>query len=309
MGIETRAERVSAVRHFNRFFTRQIGVLREGLLHSPYALTDARILFELGHRECLTASELCRELGLDAGYVSRIISRHEQEGLIERMRSEHDGRQRQLSLTSAGREAFTLLDQRSRDEVSELLSTLSEGEQERLLQSMQTIENIFTRELKFSRPFFLRAPEPGDMGWVTHRHGVLYAQEYGWDQQFEALIAQIVADFIANYKPERERCWIAEMNGEIVGSVFVVQLSETVAKLRLLLVEPGARGLGLGGRLVEECIHFARRAGYRKIQLWTQSNLLEARRIYERAGFKIVAQEATHSFGHDLISETWEMTL
>lgn len=302
-------ERIGAVRQFNRFFTRQIGVLREGLLHSPYTLTEARILFELGQRDHMTASDLCRELGLDAGYLSRILARLEQQGLLEKVRPENDGRQRLLRLTSEGMSAFTLLDQRSLDEVSEMLNDLSEEEQQRLLKAMQTIESVLTKGLKYSEPFFLRSHEPGDMGWVTHRHGALYAQEYGWDEHFEALVAQIVADFINNYKPERERCWIAEMDGEIVGSVFVVQSSETVAKLRLLLVEPKARGLGLGTRLVEECIRFARRRGYQKMMLWTNSVLLEARHIYQKTGFELIAEEAHHSFGHDLIGETWELIL
>jgi DNA-binding MarR family transcriptional regulator/GNAT superfamily N-acetyltransferase len=309
MGTDVSEERIAAVRQFNRFFTRQIGVLREGLLHSPYSLTEARILFELGHREGVTASLLCRELGLDAGYVSRLLARLEQQGLLERVRSDNDGRQRLLSLTAEGRNAFALLDRRSRDEVGEMLGELSEEEQQRLLKAMQAIEGILTRGFKFSEPFILRAHEPGDMGWVTHRHGVLYAQEYGWDERFEALVARIVADFINNYRPERERCWIAEMDGEIVGSVFVVQHDETVAKLRLLLVEPRARGLGLGTRLVEECIRFARRRGYQKMVLWTNSVLVAARHIYQKAGFKLVAEEAHHSFGHDLVGETWELVL
>ena len=302
-------ERISAVRQFNRFFTRQIGVLREGLLHTPYPLTDARILFELGQTEQLTASRLGRELGLDAGYLSRILARLEQQGLLEKVRSENDGRQFLLSLSAAGREAFALLDQRSREEVSEMLNDLGEEEQQRLLKAMQTIESVLTKDFKFAEPFILRPHEFGDMGWVVYRHGVLYAQEYGWDEHFEALVAQIVADFINNYNPARERCWIAEMDGEIVGSVFVVQSSETVAKLRLLLVEPKARGLGLGTRLVEECVRFARRRGYQKLVLWTNSVLLEAHHIYTKTGFQLVAQEAHHSFGHDLIGETWEFVL
>lgn len=309
MVTEAIEERIAAVRQFNRFFTRQIGVLREGLLHSPYSLTEARILFELGHREQLTASGLGRELGLDAGYLSRILARLEQQGLLEKVRSENDGRQRLLSLTARGREAADLLDRRSRDEVTDLLGGLSEEEQQRLLKAMQTIEGVFTTGLKFSEPFILRTHESGDMGWVTHRHGVLYAQEYGWNERFEALVAQIVADFINNYQPERERCWIAEMDGEIVGSVFVVQSSPTVAKLRLLLVEPRARGLGLGTRLVEECIRFARRRGYQKMVLWTNSVLLEARHIYAKTGFQLTAEEPYHDFGHDLVGETWELVL
>jgi DNA-binding MarR family transcriptional regulator/N-acetylglutamate synthase-like GNAT family acetyltransferase len=306
---ETTQERIKAVRHFNRFFTRQIGVLREGLLHSPYSLTEARIIFELAQRSHLTASDLCRELGLDAGYLSRILVRLEQQGLIEKVRSENDGRQRLLHLTSQGQKAFALLNQRSNEEVSEMLNGLSEEDQQRLLKAMQSIESIFDRGFKYSEPFFLRQHEPGDLGWVTHRHGVLYAQEYGWDEHFEALVAQIVADFINNYNPAKERCWIAEMDGEIVGSVFVVQSSETVAKLRLLLVEPAARGLGLGTRLVEECVRFARRSGYQKLMLWTNSVLVEARHIYQKVGFTLVDREAHHSYGHDLVGETWELAL
>jgi DNA-binding MarR family transcriptional regulator/N-acetylglutamate synthase-like GNAT family acetyltransferase len=306
---ENLEDRVSAVRHFNRFLTRRIGVLREGLLHSPYSLTEARILFELAQRDNLTASDLCRDLGLDPGYLSRTLARLEQQGLMDKARSENDGRQRLLRLTPAGEKAFALLDKRSHDEVLEMLSGLAEDDQRRLLKAMRTIEAVLDRDFKFSEPFLLRQHEPGDMGWVTHRHGVLYAQEYGWDERFEALVAQIVADFINNYNPARERCWIAEMNGEIVGSVFVVQASETVAKLRLLLVEPKARGLGLGSRLVQECIRFARRSGYQKLTLWTNDVLLAARHIYEQAGFKLVAQEAHHSFGHDLVGETWELEL
>ncbi len=304
-------ENISAVRRFNRFFTREIGVLREGLLHSPYPLTEARILFELAQRKDLTAATLCRELGLDAGYLSRILARLEQQGLLDKVVSENDGRQRLLRLTAEGRGAFALLDQRARDEVAEMLAGLSHGDQQRLLKAMRTIQEILGKGqgFKFSEPFFLRPPEPGDMGWVVHRHGALYAQEYGWDASFEALVAQIVADFINHYDPEREHCWIAEIEGEIVGSVFLVQAGESVAKLRLLLVEPKARGLGLGTRLVQECIRFARQCGYQKITLWTNSILVEARHIYKKAGFEIVAQEEIHSFGHDLVSETWELGL
>ncbi len=311
MSDETLEDRVVAVRSFNRFFTRQIGVLREGLLHTAYSLTEARILFEIAHRDTVTASDLCRELGLDAGYLSRTLSGLEQQGLIDKVRSESDGRQRLLCLTSEGQRAFAILDQRSREEVAEVLNDLGEEEQQRLLKAMHRIESILGRDkgFKFAEPFFLRQHEPGDMGWVTHRHGVLYAQEYGWDEHFEALVAQIVADFINNYNPARERCWIAEMSGEIVGSVFVVQANDTTAKLRLLLVEPKARGLGLGTRLVAECIRFARRSGYQKLTLWTQSVLIEARHIYQKSGFTLVAQEPHHSYGHDLVAETWELLL
>jgi len=302
--------KIDQVREFNRFFTRKIGVLREGLLHSSYSLTEVRILFEIANSDNPTATKLSRALGLDAGYFSRILARFEEQGLTERVRSEHDGRQFLIRLTQEGMKLFSLLDQRSRDEVAEMLSELSEEDQQKLLKSMHDIENILDKKsFKFSEAFFLRSHQPGDMGWVTHRHGVLYAQEYGWDERFEALVAQIAAEFINNYKPERERCIIAEMNSEIVGSVFVVQSSDTVAKLRLLLVEPKARGLGLGSRLVQECITFARRAGYLKLVLWTNSVLVEARHIYEKAGFKLVEQEEHHSFGKDLVGETWELVL
>ncbi|HEY7358390.1 MAG TPA: bifunctional helix-turn-helix transcriptional regulator/GNAT family N-acetyltransferase [Ktedonobacterales bacterium] len=309
MPTDTPGARISAVRHFNRFFTRQIGVLREGLLHSPYPLTEARLIFELAQRQGLTAADLGRELGLDAGYLSRLLARLEQQGLLEKTRSETDGRQRLLRLTPQGEQAFALLDQRSRDEITEMLNDLSEDDQQRLLKAMETIEGVLRQGLKYSEPFVLRPHESGDMGWVVHRHGILYRQEYGWDEHFEALVAQIVSDFITHYNPERERCWIAEMNGEIVGSVFCVQTSATVAKLRLLLVEPRARGLGLGNRLVEECLRFARKRGYQKMTLWTNSVLVAARHIYAQKGFALVASEPQRSFGHDLISETWELVL
>jgi DNA-binding MarR family transcriptional regulator/GNAT superfamily N-acetyltransferase len=311
MAATTLDERIAVVRHFDRFFTRQIGVLREGLLHTPYSLTEARILFELAQHETYTATALGHELGLDAGYLSRILTRFEQHGLLERRPAESDGRQRLLALTAAGRAAFTMLDQRSREEVAEMLAALSDAEQKRLLQAMQTIESLLAPQpgFKYAQPFFLRRHEAGDMGWVTYRHGVLYAQEYGWNAEFEALVAQIVSDFIRSYNPQLERCWIAEMQGEIVGSVFVVQASESVAKLRLLLVEPSARGMGLGTRLVEECIRFARRAGYQKLTLWTNSVLTAARHIYAKCGFTKVAEGPHHSFGCDLVEETWELSL
>ena len=302
--------RIEDVRRFNRFFTRRIGVLREGLLHSPYSLTEARILFEIAHRElALTASDLSRELGLDPGYLSRVLARLEQQGLIGRVRSEADARRRLLSLTPAGKNAFSLLDTRSREEVGEMLGDLSEGDQRRLLEAMRTIEGILSKGFKFSEPFILRPHEPGDMGWVVHRHGVLYAREFGWDERFEALVAQIVADFVNDYDPAKERCWIAEMSGEIVGCVFLVRASDTVAKLRLLLVEPEARGMGLGTRLVEECIRFARGRGYKTLTLWTNSVLGAARHIYEGQGFELVEEEEHHSFGRHLVGETWELAL
>ena len=301
--------RVDAVRRFNRLFTRRIGVLREGLLHTPYTLTEARVLFEVADRDGPTASELSRELGLDPGYLSRILVRLEERGLIEKVRSETDARRRLLSLTTDGQEAFSLLDRRSREEVAELLGGLSGGDQQRLLEAMRTIEGVLGEGLKYSGTFFLRPHEPGDVGWVVYRHGVLYAWEYGWDERFEALVARIVAEFVSDYDPVDERCWIAEMNGERVGCVFVVKESEEVAKLRLLLVEPEARGVGLGTRLVEECIRFARARGYQKLTLWTNSVLEEARRIYEGQGFRLVEEEEHHSFGKDLVGQNWELDL
>lgn len=305
----TLPEHISAVRRFNRFFTRQIGVLREGLLHSPYSLTEARIIFELANRSNLTASDLGKELGLDAGYLSRVLNKLEQQNLLEKTRSDEDGRQRLLSLTTAGQKAFSLLDSRSNDEVSEMLSELSESDRVRLIEAMHTIEGILDHGFKYAEPFYLRHHEAGDMGWVIHQHGLLYSQEYGWDESFEALVAQICAGFINNCDPQKERCWIAEMQGERVGSIFCVKTSEEVAKLRLLLVVPKARGLGLGTHLVKECIRFAKRAGYQKLTLWTNDVLVEARKIYEKNGFELVDEEHHHSFGHNLVGQNWDLIL
>jgi DNA-binding MarR family transcriptional regulator/N-acetylglutamate synthase-like GNAT family acetyltransferase len=301
--------RIDAIRRFNRFFTRRIGVLREGLLHTPYSLTEARILFEIANHDDLTASDLSRELGLDPGYLSRILAGLERRDLIEKTPSESDARRRLLTLTSEGRDAFSLLDARSREEVAEMLGELCEEEQRRLLEAMRTIERILDKGFKYSEPFILRTHEPGDMGWVVHRHGMLYAREYGWDERFEALVARIIADFINNLDPDRERCWIAEMEGERVGCVFVVKASDDVAKLRLLLVEPKARGLGLGSRLVKECIRFARSRGYKSLTLWTNSVLDAARHIYEEQGFVLVEEEEHHSFGKGLVGQNWKLAL
>ncbi len=301
--------RVGAVRHFNRFWTRRIGVLREGYLESPFSLTEVRVLYELAHREETTASELGEELGLDAGYLSRVLRRFEKDGLIRKRPSEADGRRRLLRLTKRGQEAFDPLDARSRNDIGAMLESLSIGGQERLVGAMRTIEGLLGARPWPEVPYILRPHWPGDMGWVVHRHGVLYAREYGWDERFEALVAEIVATFIQRYDPKLERCWIAEREGGIVGCVFLVRESEEIAKLRLLLVEPKARGLGIGSRLVEECIRFARQAGYQKITLWTNDVLDAARRIYEGMGFRLVHEEPHHSFGHDLVGQTWELML
>jgi DNA-binding MarR family transcriptional regulator/N-acetylglutamate synthase-like GNAT family acetyltransferase len=301
-------ERVAAVRRFNRFYTQKIGVLHEGLLGSPFSLSQARVLYELAHRQGPTASELGQDLGLDAGYLSRILRGFEKRRFIARSRSKADARRSHLTLTAHGRKAFAPLDARSHEEIGAMLGELPAPEQHRLVESMHTIE-----ELLGKRPppaaYVLRPPRPGDMGWVVHRHAVLYAQEYGWDQRFEAMVAGVVAKIIERCHPERERGWIAEKDGEAVGSVFLVRQSARVAQLRLLLVEPKARGLGIGARLVEECVRFARFAGYEKITLWTHSILVAARRIYQKAGFRLVARERHRSFGHDLLGETWERAL
>jgi DNA-binding MarR family transcriptional regulator/N-acetylglutamate synthase-like GNAT family acetyltransferase len=301
--------RVGEVRRFNRFWTRQIGVLREGYLESPFSLTEVRVLYELAHREETTAGELGEELGLDAGYLSRILSGFQKHGLIRKRPSEADGRRRLLRLTERGREAFAPLEARSRSEIGAMLGGMSIAGQELLVEAMRAIERLLSFRPDPAVPYLLRPPQPGDMGWVVHRHGVLYAREYGWDERFEALVAGIVAKFIQQYDPRVERCWIAERDGEVVGCVFLVRESEEVAKLRLLLVEPEARGLGIGSRLVEECIRFARQAGYLKITLWTNDVLNSARRIYEAMGFQLVHEKPHRSFGHDLVGQTWELML
>jgi DNA-binding MarR family transcriptional regulator/N-acetylglutamate synthase-like GNAT family acetyltransferase len=303
------SERVAAVRGFNRFYTRQIGVLHERLLRSPFSLTEARVIYELAHHEKTTATELGNELGLDAGYLSRMLRGFRKRGLIDKQTSETDGRQSLLWLTDQGQEAFAKLNAASDYEIGALLSDLSAEDQERLVEAMHIIEGLLDNQPEHKVPYLLRPHQPGDMGWVVHRHGVLYTQEYGWDEQFEALVAGIVAEFIQNYDPKRERCWMAEKDGEIAGSVFLVKKSDTVAKLRLLLVEPKAREMGIGTRMVNECVRFARQAGYQKITLWTNSVLHAARHIYEKTGFRLVHEEPHHSFGHDLIGETWELAL
>jgi DNA-binding MarR family transcriptional regulator/N-acetylglutamate synthase-like GNAT family acetyltransferase len=301
--------KIDAVRRFNRFYTRQIGVLRESWPDSPFSLTEVRVLYELAHHDDLTAVTLRNELGLDRGYLSRMLQSFEQRGLIKKTRSAKDARQSHLALTAKGRKIFEPLNTRSQDEVGAMLNKLSAMDQKALIEAMQTIERLLGHKPEPRVPYILRSHHPGDMGWIVHRHGVLYSQEYGWDENFEALVAQITSDFIKNFDTKRERCWIAEREGEIVGSVFLVSKSKTVAQLRLLLVEPKARGLGIGKRLVDECIRFARQQGYRKIVLWTNDVLKAARHIYQAAGFRLVREEAHHSFGHDLVGQNWELTL
>jgi len=309
MNVSDLDQRIETVRRFNRFYTKQIGVLQEGLLKSPFPLTEARVLYELAHHEQTTATELGNELGLDAGYLSRIVSSFEKNGLLEKHPSPSDGRQNLLRLTEAGQTEFAKINVRSRHEIGNMLGELAETEQKRLVEAMQTVEAILGAQPERRAPYLLRPHQPGDMGWVVHRHGVLYAEEYGWDETFEALVAEIVAKFIQHFDSKSERCWMAEANGAVVGSVFLVKQSAEVAKLRLLLVEPSARGLGIGARLVDECIRFARRTGYQKITLWTNSILTAARNIYVKAGYQLVHTEPHHSFGHDLVGETWELDL
>lgn len=300
--------RIAAIRRFNRFYTRKIGVLEYHLLESPFTLTEARVLFELAHRDGALAKEIGAGLGLDPGYLSRIVQAFTDQGLITRKPVPADRRQFELALTAKGKQAFTRLERASHDEVGKMIAALPAGGEERLVAAMTTIERLLGDEAP--RPeVTLRTHKPGDMGWVVQQHGMLYAREYGWDISFEALCAEIAAQFLNNFDPARERCWIAEMDGQRVGSVFLVKHTDNVAKIRLLLIDPAGRGFGIGKRLVDECIAFARGCGYRKITLWTQSMLLAARGIYQNAGFRHVATEPHRSFGHDLIGETWELDL
>jgi DNA-binding MarR family transcriptional regulator/N-acetylglutamate synthase-like GNAT family acetyltransferase len=303
-------ERIRAVRRFNRFYTRKIGVLKKGLLDSPLSLAEGRVLYELAQRERTTASELAQELGLDSGYLSRMLKSFQSKGLIGRTVAEGDGRQMLLTLTARGREMFATIDGRSRDEIAALLAKLPASDQAGLVAALERVERLLGERSDRDGPaYILRPHQPGDIGWIVHRHGVLYADEYGLDIGFEAFVAQIAASFIENFDHRRERCWIAEREGEIAGSVVLVNESEEIAKLRLLYVEPKARGLGIGARLVDECIGFARRAGYRKVTLWTNDILVSARRIYEAAGFHLTREEPHHSFGRDLVGQYWELPL
>ncbi|HEV2098744.1 MAG TPA: helix-turn-helix domain-containing GNAT family N-acetyltransferase [Stellaceae bacterium] len=300
---------VDAVRRFNRLYTKKIGVLRDRYLKTQFSLAEARVLYELAHRKDATASEVGRELDLDPGYLSRILRSFEARGLIAKTQSERDGRRSLLDLTRQGEAAFATLDQRSRDAIAGLVSEMRNNELSRLVTAIRQVETLLGEQPQSPTPYLLRSHRAGDMGWVVHRHAVLYGQEYRFDQRFEALVADVVAQFLRNYDPEREHCWIAEKDAEIVGSIFVVRDSDTLAKLRLLLVEPSARGLGIGHRLVEECIGFARQAGYRTMTLWTQNVLTAARRIYREAGFRCVAQESHSNFGPEVVGEIWELTL
>src|SRR5437868_3024177 len=300
---------VAAVRRFSRFYTRKFGIIEPKLLDSPWTLQEARIIYEIAERQSCTATDLVRALGLDAGYLSRTLGALQRRQIVARKPSKIDRRTAGLALTAKGRAAFAELDRRSRSEVGGLLDSLETADRARVVHAMRTIEQALEPQAARPASFLLRSHRPGDIGWIVSRHGALYAQEYGWDISFEALAAEIAAQFIRSYDASREHCWIAEIGGEPVGSIFLVKASDDVAKLRLLLVERQARGLGIGRALTEQCIRFARQAGYTSIMLWTQSILVAARGIYQRAGFHRVKEEKHHSFGADLVGETWEMKL
>jgi DNA-binding MarR family transcriptional regulator/GNAT superfamily N-acetyltransferase len=305
----SQTEVVAAVRRFGRFYTSQLGLLGEGLLDSDFSLTEARVLYELAHRDAPTAADLCRDLGLDAGYLSRILKIFERRGLITRTASPRDGRQMLLALTPAGRAAFEPLDRASQQEVLAMIGQLTAEQQASLVQAMRTVEHLLGTKTRSTAAVVLRPHRLGDLGWIARRQAILYAQEYGWDETYEALAAEILAGFVRHHDPKSERGWIAERDEETIGSVFVMRGSDAVARLRLLYVEPTARGVGLGRKLVAAAVDFARAAGYRSLMLWTNDVLVPARRIYQAAGFIRVAAEPHHSFGKDLIGETWDLTL
>jgi DNA-binding MarR family transcriptional regulator/N-acetylglutamate synthase-like GNAT family acetyltransferase len=306
-------QRIAAVRRFNRYYTRQIGVLRKGYLDSPYSLGEMRVLYEIAHGKRPTASDIGRALDLDAGYLSRVLRNFEKRRLISRTTSAKDARQSHLALTARGRGIFAPLEQRSQDDVAAMLTKLQPAEQERLVAAMVSIETLLEGEAKpeqGDRPeVILREPRHGDYGWIISRHAELYAQEYGWTEPFEGLCAQIVADFVNKHDPTCERCWIAELNGENVGSVMLVNDSTEVARIRLLIVDPKARGRGLGTKLTDECIRFARERGYKQITLWTHSVLKAARHVYEKAGFTLTSSEKRHTWGQDVVAEFWDLNL
>jgi DNA-binding MarR family transcriptional regulator/GNAT superfamily N-acetyltransferase len=301
---------IAEIRRFNRFYTRHIGVVNSHVMKSEFSLAEARVLYEIAHRETPTATEVGKALELDPAYVSRILRAHQRRGLIVRERSEADGRQALLRLTAKGRKTFATLDKLSRDQAEATLAGLPPGGPARMIGAMRAIEELLgERPVERQRPYILRTHQPGDMGWVVARHGVLYTQEYGWDETFEGLVAEIAGEFLQKYDPKKERCWIAEQDGENVGSIFLVKKTATVAKLRLLIVDPKARGSGIGRRLVTECVRHARQVGYKKMTLWTQSHLHAARKLYQEAGFQLTKSWAVHSWGKDMVSETWDLDL
>ncbi len=302
-------EKIQLVRRFNRFYTRRIGLLREGLLDTPFSLTQARVLFEIAHQPGTRSTDLAASLGLDPAYLSRLLAAFERSKLVTRAQSKDDRRVNHLRLTAKGRAVFARLDALSRAQSTELLASLKAADRQRLTDSMGVIQRLLGPAERAEPTVILRAHRVGDIGWIVARHGELYAQEYHWDDTFEGLAAEIAGKFLTHFDPARERCWIAELDGERAGCVFLVKHTATVAKLRLLLVEPAARGHSIGTKLVDACIAFAREAGYRKLTLWTQNGLHAARRIYQRAGFQLVKESAWHAFGHDLTQQFWDLKL
>ena len=300
---------VASVRAFNRFYTRQLGVLDESVLASGLSLTEMRVLYELAHRDGATATGLGRDLGLDAGYLSRLLSKFEARRWLKRSPAPGDARQSLLVLTPSGRKAFAPIEKAAREQIATWLEALPPPQRDRLVKSMETVQRLLGGLPEAKVAYVLRDLRPGDLGWIVHRQGLLYHQEYGWDETFDALVAEIAGGFVKRFDAKRERCWVAEREGEVVGSAFLVRASDRVAKLRLLYVEPSARGLGIGSRLVEECISFARAKGYRTLTLWTNDILVSARKIYQAAGFRLVKEERHHSFGKDLVGQNWDLAL
>ena len=300
-------ETAASFRHFNRFYTRQIGLLDRSLNGSGRSLTEARVLYELAHADNLTASDFVWKFGIDGGYLSRLLREFEKEGLLEKRTSKTDRRVTHLVLTKKGRDLYATLDRLSQAAAEAVLQPLSEPQRQRLLAAMCDIEALL--QAKDTETITLRPHRTGDMGWIVHRQATLYAEEYGWDNSYEALVSEITASFLQNFKPDREHCWVAERRGAILGSVFVVEASPEVAKLRLLYVEPAARGTGLGRRLVNECITFARDKGYERLELWTNDILTAARRIYQAADFQLIDEAPHRSFGQDLVGQTWSLDL
>lgn len=301
--------RIAAFRRFNRFYTQKIGVLDRTYLQSEFSVGEARVLYELAQRGETTASEISANLGLDMGYLSRILAKLEGQQLIRRAPAERDARQRLIQVTPKGKKAMSTLDSRSEEQAGSLLAKLTDPQQANVLQAMSQIQAALGDSQATGEPYIIRTHRTGDLSWIAYRHAVLYSQEYGWNQAFEALVLEITARFLKHYDPETECCWVAERSGEILGFVLLVKRSKQIAKLRLLLVEPSARGLGIGKRLVEACIRFAREKGYKKIVLWTHSNLTAARGIYQKAGFRLVSTGSHEDFGPRVTAETWELAL
>ena len=309
MAATSLASRIEAVRRFSRFYTRRIGVLEETLLHSPFTLPEGRLVYEIANRDRSTAQELCRDLGLDPGYVSRLLQGLEKRGCIGRKRSTADKRQTELTLTAKGQRLWGAMNEQSRQDIANLLAGLPVERQDMLVKALETVQRLLDEPPEKRTPFTLRPHQPGDMGWIIRRQTQLYTNEYGWDGTFEAMLAEIAGKFIAKFDPKSDNCWIAERNGEMVGSVFLVRATRTTGQLRMLYVEASARGLGIGQRLVETCIQDARAKGYRKLMLWTNDILVSARKIYIAAGFRLIKEEKHDSFGKKLVGQFWSLDL